>query len=111
MERQDEKSAGKAVVNFAEHDSRGLPHVINVSSQGKRGTLYARFVIETIESAAGVNDSVFTLDPAGVATIMDSDTNTFLKTKGWSRPVSVSELIGLCEAKQKSRGGGGGVTR
>lgn len=75
--------------------------VTTVAADG-RFRLRAWFVVDTIESAAGVDPGIFAIDAAGAETIWDSDSETFLKARRWDRPVSLKELVELCRAKQRA---------
>ena len=104
IERQDEKSRGAAVIEFDAHDSEGLPRTITVTVKSEAGTLRAAFVIETIEPATAADDSVFRVDSAGVKTVWDVDSETFLRMRGASRPVSMAEIVERCLARRSKAG-------
>lgn len=107
IEREDEKSRGTAVIDFGAHDSEGLPRLVTVTAKSKAGTLYASFLIETLEPATSADDSLFSVDSSGVRTVWDVDSETFLRMPGANRPVSLAEIVQRCLARRSGGKSGG----
>lgn len=107
VERNGDRQGDRVLIEFGGHDAAGLPRDVMVTSETEAGTLRASFTIEALEPAVGVDDRVFTIDTADVKTIWDSATDTFIKTRGWDRPVSMSEVVQMCIARRNAARGGG----
>jgi len=104
--REDEPSGMVATIEVNAHDpNTGLPRQVTatIATADGKSTLQAWFVIETIEPVAAGSEAVFTIDSTGVETVWDSDSDTFLRTRGWNRPVSLTELVDLCRARKAQK--------
>lgn len=97
-------ASGRIEVNAYDPDTLLPRHLtVTAASPDGRSHLQAWFAIEVLERLDNPSDTQFELDPSLAQTVWDSDTETFLKTPGWSRPVSLKEVIERCKARQKRR--------
>jgi hypothetical protein len=106
--RQDERFGGHAVAEFSDYGPDGLPRYVSVTSETAAATIRAQFVIQTLESAAGVDDSMFRVDSShfdldSIATIWDDATQTFLKMRGHKRPVAMADINKSCIVPKSER--------